>query len=479
MQNYKMWIGGQFVNAESGQTLPVINPATGEEFARIPLGGKAEVDKAVTAARQALPVWSKKTQAERSAIMLQIAGVIKEHAGELTELETRDHGFPLNIAQATVMGAVRDFEYTAANVRLLAGEVIPNQVNSHVYLQREPRGVAAIITPWNVPLNILSTKLAFSLVVGNTCVVKPASVDSLAALRFAELLDSVGLPPGTVNVITGPGATIGEALSSHPGVNMVSFTGSCETGKAIMSAASGTVKHLILELGGKNPFIVMEDADLDKAAFAGVMSVIFNTGQVCASSARFYIQAKVYDEFAVKFVAGMKKIVVGDPLDKNTFMGPAASAEHRDKIEAYIQSGIAEGAKLALGGKRPSAPPLDKGFYVLPTVFTNVTQNMKIAREEIFGPVGVLIKFSSEEEVIALANDTTYGLSASVWTRDTARGIRIANEIQAGSVWVNGTAPPSPEIPWGGYKQSGIGKENAKQGLEGATNLKVIGVSLG
>ena len=321
--------------------------------------------------------------------------------------------------------------------------------------------------------------MAFALEGANTWVVKPASIDSLAPLKFAEILEKSGLPEGTVNFVTGPGASVGEALASHPGVDIISFTGSSETGKAIMAAASFTMKRIIMELGGKNPFIVLEDADVDAVVGNAVMFATFNSGQVCAAPGRFYIHEKIYDEFVDRFVAIAKDIVVGDPTDKRTQMGPVVSAEHRDKIESYIKIGIEEGAKLLLGGKRPTQPPLDKGYYVMPTVFANVTQNMRIAREEIFGPVACFLKFSSDEEVIQKANDTVYGLSATVWTKDTARGMRMANKIKAGSVFVNSTPPPSPEIPWGGFKESGIGKESSKVGLEEVTQLKVIGVHLG
>jgi acyl-CoA reductase-like NAD-dependent aldehyde dehydrogenase len=322
-------------------------------------------------------------------------------------------------------------------------------------------------------------KLAPALTLGNTCIIKPPSIDSLEALRFAELLDTLGLPPGTVNVITGPGGTVGEALSSHRNIDMVAFTGSCEVGKAIMASASQTVKRLQLELGGKNPVIVLDDADINAAVAEAITAQFKNCGQICASPGRFYVHEKVYDEFLEKFIAGAKKFVVGDPTDMKTQMGPLVSAEHRDRVEGYIKSGVDEGAKLVLGGKRPTTPPMNKGYFVLPTVFTNVTQKMKIAREEIFGPVACFMeKFNSDEQVIAYANDNTYGLAAYVWTNDTARGMRFANDLQAGTVRLNNSRAGGPELPWGGYKESGIGKEGSLYGLYEYSNLKRIQVDL-
>jgi acyl-CoA reductase-like NAD-dependent aldehyde dehydrogenase len=479
MQNYKMWIDGQWVEAETGKTIKVINPANGEEFASVPMGGKAEVDKAVKAARKAFPIWSKKPQAERSKIMLEIADALKAKSKEIAELESLDHGFPIGVAENVVQLPWRIFEFCAQIAKSLTTQVIPIPGNFHVYMQREPYGVTALITPWNVPVNSVAKKVAYSIAVGNTCVVKPASVDCLTALKFAEILEKSGLPAGTVNIITGPGSSTGTYLASHPGINMISFTGSSETGKAIMATASGTLKKIQLELGGKNPFIVFEDADLDLAMASAIPGVTFNTGQVCGSPSRFYVHEKIYEKFIDKFVTGMKKVVVGDPADRKTQMGPLVSPEHRDSVESYIKSGIDEGATLLLGGKRPDTAPLNKGYYVMPTIFGDVKQNMKIAREEIFGPVASVLKFSSDDEVIQKANDSPFGLCASIWTKDTAKGIRLTSAIEAGSVWVNSTPSPGAEIPWGGYKESGIGREYAVIGFEDVTQLKVVGINIG
>ena len=479
MTQYKMWIGGKWVGAESGKTYPVFNPATEEEIAQVPLGDKTDVDKAVVAARAAFPLWSEKPQAERSQIAMKIAALLRENAKELGRIDTLDHGTPTLRAATKAAGTAEWFEWAAYNARSLMGNTVPSGPNELAYLRREPIGVVALITPWNLPLLMIIQKLAPALTLGNTCIIKPPSIDSLSALKLAELLDTLGLPPGTVNVITGPGGTVGEALASHRGVDMIAFTGSCETGKAIMALASHNVKRLQLELGGKNPVIILDDADVSTAVSAMMMFQFANSGQICAAPGRFFVHEKVYDEFLEKVTAAAKKMVVGAPTDEKTQMGPLVSAEHRDKVEGYIKSGIDEGAKLILGGIRPVTPPMDKGYYVMPTIFTDVSQTMRIAREEIFGPVVCIMeKFNSDDKVIEMANDTTFGLTSYVWTRDNARAMRFAHKIAAGTVVLNNAGSGGAELPWGGYKESGIGKEGSLYGLYEYTNLKRIQVDL-
>ena len=480
MTPYKMWIDGKWVGAESGKSYPVFNPATGLEIAQLPLGGKADVDKVVEAARKAFPIWSKKPQAERSQIAIKIANILRENAKEIGLLDTLEHGTPMKRAAFLAADTPRWFEWAAYNARSLMGHTIPLGSEALVYLQREPIGVVALITPWNMPLAMIFQKLAPALTLGNTCIIKPPSINSLTSLKMAEILEKLDLPAGIVNVITGPGSTVGESLATHRGVDMVAFTGSSETGKALMALASNTVKRLQLELGGKNPVIILDDADVNTAVGAAVSAQFKNSGQICASPGRFYVHEKVYDEFLEKFTSGAKKIVVGDPNDEKTEMGPLVSAEHRNRVEGYIKSAIDEGAKVILGGKRPTTPPMNKGYYVMPTIITNVTQKMKVAREEIFGPVACFMeKFNSDDKVIEMANDNTFGLTAYVWTKDMARGMRFANEIQAGTVQIGqGRGGGGPDFPWGGYKESGIGKEGSLYGLYEYTNLKMIQVDL-
>jgi acyl-CoA reductase-like NAD-dependent aldehyde dehydrogenase len=478
MQEYKMWIAGKWVDAESGKKYPVFNPVTEEVITELPLGGKVEVDKAVAAAKKAFPSWSKKSQAERSRIMDLIAAAIRDNAQELGRLELIDHGFPLKLSNELAFGTANSFDWVAqAAGSMMTGDLVPTDSNALAYVKREPIGVIAIITPWNFPLMMITDKLSAVLAVGNTCVIKPPSIDSLSALKLAEILEKLDIPQGVVNVITGPGGTVGEALASHPDISLVAFTGSCEVGKRIMELSSQTVKRLQLELGGKNPVIILDNANVDMAVGSGVFGQIFNCGQVCGSPGRFYVHEKVYDQFVDKFVDGMKKVVVGNPADEKTQMGPVVSAEHRARVEGFIKSGIDEGAELVLGGKRPAKAPLNKGYYVMPTVFTHVKQNMTIAREEIFGPVACIMEpFSSDDEVIAKANDNTFGLRASVYSKDRARVLRFANDLQAGTINANGSM--GGELPWGGFKQSGLGKERFKWGLYEFSQLKAVAINI-
>ncbi len=474
MDSYKMWIGGKWVDADSKKTYAIVNPATEEEIARVPLAGESDVNKAVAAACQAFSVWSTRTQAERSKTVKEIAIAMKGIIPELVRLDVLEHGTPEKISTQITTFASELCDFAASASRTLMGHYLPAYPNSVSYLKREPVGVCGIITPWNVPLMMVVAKMAPALAVGNTCVIKPPSINPLAALKFMEVLEKVGLPPGAVNLVTGPGSSIGNMISSHPDVDLIAMTGSSETGKAIMSAASQTVKKLVLELGGKNPAIVLEDADLDHAAQVLAHQQFKNTGMTCGSPGRIYVHEKVYDAFVEKFVNRAKQIVVGDPFDANTTMGPVVSAEHRAKVEYYTKSGIEEGARLVFGGKRPTTPPINRGFYVVPTVFTNVTKDMKIYWEEIFGPVACIVKFSSEQDVIKDANDNRYGLCGSVFTRNTTKGIRMGNQLRVGSFWVNQHNYLATEIPWGGTKESGIGKESGVHGMLEFTELKLM-----
>jgi len=476
MQEYKLWIGGKWINPESGKTFPTFNPTTGEEIAQIPLADKKEVDMAVAAARKAYPGWSQKMQAERSQIMRKIAAAIMKYAADFSKLETLEHGSVVELASHVPMAAAGNFEGSAQMAASLMDDSLSTIPNTVAYIKREPIGVAGIITPWNHALIMMATKLAQALSVGNTCVLKPPSVNSLVGLKFAEALESADLPPGIVNVITGSGGLTGNLMAGHPDINVIGFTGSSETGKALMAAASPTLKRLTMELGGKNPVIVLKDADLDEVVKFLALRQCDNTGQHCSGAGRYYVHEAIYDKFVEKFIEESKKVIVGDPADPKTMMGPLASREHRDRVENYIKIGVKEGARLVLGGERPATPPMSKGWFVMPTVLIDAEQNMRIAREEIFGPVAVIMKpFSSEEKVVELANDNNYGLCASVWTRDVARGMTFMNKLHAGTCWVN-TMALGPGMPWGGFKDSGIGKEGGKEGHLNYTQLKTISI---
>jgi acyl-CoA reductase-like NAD-dependent aldehyde dehydrogenase len=483
MRKFKMWIDGKWVDADSGKTMLTHNPANGEVVAEVPLAGKSDVDKAVAAARKAFPSWSKRTQEERSAAVARIATALKEHQDELIRLEIQEHGATARHAPIMIAFATANLELAASAARVHMGKVLPatpskgapaGTSNTLCYLKYEPFGVCALITPWNVPTLLLATKIGPCLATGNTCVVKPPSINSGIGLRLAEIINELDLPPGIINFVTGPGSSIGRDLSTHPGVDFISFTGSSEVGKDIIAHSSQTVKTLMMELGGKNPAIILEDADIDAAAEELCMITFENVGQNCAQPSRYYVHEKVYDRFLNRFVDTASSIKVGDPSDESTVMGPVVSKEQRDSIECYIKSAVDEGARLVCGGKRPIGPVFDKGYYLVPTVFDNLTPDMTIAREEVFGPVVGFFKFSSDERVLEAANDSVFGLCASVWTKDYARGIKLVNDLQAGSVWINQHMNLVAETPWGGFKESGLMKEGGVLGPEGYTHLKYV-----
>jgi acyl-CoA reductase-like NAD-dependent aldehyde dehydrogenase len=464
LSDYKMLINGKLVEAESGKTFPVINPATGKEFATIALGGKKEVDLAVAAAKKAFPAWSKKPMMERAEALRRIAAGMRARLEDIARLDCLNHGTPIQGARGWTMGALFGLERAGAQAQALHEESADQENRYVAYVRRVPIGVCGLITPWNVPLIMATGKLAPAMIMGNTCVIKPPSIDSATTLLMGEIIAGLSdiIGPGVINIITGPGGVTGNALASHPDVGMISFTGSCETGKSIMAAASSNIKKIALELGGKNPFIVMEDADIDAAANLGVNVQTNNSGQICVSPGRYYVHEKVHDEFVAKYIAAAKKVTVGDPLIETTRMGPLVSEEHRNKVEEHIRAAINEGATMALGKLSPLPKPLDKGFYVMPTVLTGITPKMKIYREEVFGPVACIIKYSDKDDVVGMANDNTFGLGASVWTKDMAKGARIAHSLEAGNVWINDHMVMAG-LPFGGIKESGLGKDSIEE----------------
>ena len=485
MQKYKMWINGKFVNADSGKTFTTRNPATGEEIAEVPLAGKSDVDKAVAAAKKAFQGWFRMAQGDRSDIVVKIAQAVRKHTPELVKLETMEHGSPLWLAEQMLKFAAGNIEYAAAIARNHMGQVLPpflnmgepgqTEPNTAAWLKPEPIGACALITSWNVPSLMIASKLSCCIAVGNTCVIKPPSINSMIACKWAEILAEVDMPQGVINIVTGPGGTVGNALASHPDVGMISFTGSCETGKDILTAAAATVKRVQAELGGKNPVIILEDADLDYTAEQLVGITFQNSAQNCAAPSRLYVQEKVYDKFIDKLVAAIKKTAkVGNGIEPGTFMGPLVSAEHLAKVEGYIKAGVKEGARLVYGGKRPAGAAFKNGYFIMPTVFADVAQDMKIACEEIFGPVVGVHKFITDTQALAWANDSTYGLCGSVWTKDVARGLKLTNQMQVGSTWVNQHMNLLVETPWGGFKESGLGKETGVLGLDAYTQTKLV-----
>ena len=479
MPDYKMYIDGKWVDAKSGRTFATVNPSTGEELGRVPCAGKEDVDAAVQAAKAALPGWSKTTQSDRAKALLRLAAKVKEHSQELIGLEVNEHGTPVMLARGFAAAAVDQLEYIASISRGLMGQVLPQSMPNTVgYLQRVPIGVCAVITPWNVPLMMMLSMVGPAIVTGNTCILKPASVNSILGVKFTEIIEKADIPKGVVNLITGPGGTVGDALVTHPGVDLVRFTGATDTGQAILKAASRTVKKCVMELGGNNPVIVCEDADVEKAARLQAGRHYGNSAQNCSTPGRYYVHEKVYDKFVEVFVEEVKKIRVGLPWEESTTMGPMANLQQLEKVEHYIKTAKEEGARIACGGARPATPPLNRGYFLMPTVVVDCKHDMTIVREEIFGPAAPILKFSTEDEAIRLANDSSYGLCAGVWTKDGSKALRLTGELRVDSVFVNMPRMMTPEFPWGGnVKESGVGKSDSVCGMEEFTDLKFICIS--
>ena len=470
-------VDGERVPSAEGRTFDSVNPATGEVFRTVAEAGPEDADRAVRAATRAFEDWGTRTPIQRAKVLYRFADLIEEHANELALIETRDMGMAIGDARWCAGNAAAVMRYYAGAIDKFFGSTIPVDRDGIVLTFREPIGVTALITPWNFPLNIGNWKTAPALAAGNTVVLKPASLSPLSVLRYAELGLEAGLPPGALNVVPGPGAAVGDALVEHPLVGKVGFTGSTEVGVEIARKAAGTIKRVTLELGGKSACIVFADADLDKAGRMAPFSVFENAGQDCCARSRLLVEASAKDELLEHYVAVTRGIVVGDPESPDTQVGPLVSAGQRETVEGYIARGVDEGATVLEGGTRPEGDGLGKGFYLRPTVLGDCTNDMVVAREEIFGPVVSVITFETEEEAVRLANDTPYGLSGSLWTRDGARQLRVARALRTGAIGVNSNSSVFPQAPFGGYKQSGVGKELGMEGLVHNTELKSVFVS--
>jgi acyl-CoA reductase-like NAD-dependent aldehyde dehydrogenase len=470
-------IGGERVPAADGRTFDSLNPATGEVFRTVAEAGPEDADRAVRAAVHAFEDWGARTPIQRATVLYRFADLIEEHADELALIETRDMGMAIGDARWCAGNAAAVMRYYAGAIDKFFGSTIPVDRDGIVLTFREPIGVTALITPWNFPLNIGNWKTAPALAAGNTVVLKPASLSPLSVLRYAELGLEAGLPPGALNVVPGPGGAVGDALVEHPLVGKVGFTGSTEVGVEIARKAAGTIKRVTLELGGKSACIVFADADLERAGRMAPFSVFENAGQDCCARSRLLVEASAKDELLEHYVAATRGIVVGDPESPDTQVGPLVSAGQRETVEGYIARGLDEGARVLEGGTRPDGDGLANGFYLRPTILGDCTNEMVVAREEIFGPVVSVITFETEDEAVRLANDTPYGLSGSIWTRDGARQLRVARALRTGAIGVNSNSSVFPQAPFGGYKQSGVGKELGMEGLVHNTELKSVFVS--
>ncbi|NDZ17565.1 carnitine dehydratase [Variovorax sp. WS11] len=476
---YRMWVDGGHADSSSGETFDTINPYTGKAWASAPLANERDVDLAVSAARRALDgPWGSLSPSARGALLRKLADSIAEHAEELARIETMDNGKVIRETLAQMNSLAATYHYFAGAADKIEGSTHqPPGTNFFVYTRREPIGVVAAILPWNSPLYLLASKLAPALAAGCTFVAKPAEQTPISTLLFAELVHKAGFPAGVFNVVTGAGET-GAALARHPGVAKITFTGSTATGTAVMKSAADHIADVTLELGGKSPNIVFEDADI-AAAVNGVMAGIFAaTGQTCIAGSRLLVQRSVKDRVVSLLRDRVASIKLGDPLEMATEVGPIAFGQQLDKVMSYIDLGLQEGAQLLCGGNRPSSVDLKDGFFVEPTILDGVNNQMRVAREEIFGPVLSVITFDTEQEAVEIANDTSYGLAAGIWTKDVQRAHRVAHQVSAGSVWVNTYRVLSYNVPYGGFKSSGIGRENGMEGLSAYLQTKAVWLEL-
>ncbi|WP_110929270.1 aldehyde dehydrogenase [Bacillus massiliglaciei] len=475
----KHFINGQYLPSDNGKSFNNINPATKEVLGTVAEGGKAEINLAVSAARRALNgPWKRMTSDERIKVIRRIGDIILERQEELARLESLDTGKPLSLSNSLdIPRSAFNFHFFADYLRGIGTEAYQTDNLAINYAVRRPVGVIGLINPWNLPLLLLTWKLAPCLAAGNTAVIKPAELTPMTATLLGEICKEAGVPDGVVNIVHGFGPdSAGSALSEHTDVDAISFTGETTTGKVIMKAASSTLKKLSYELGGKNPNIIFDDADLDEVIETTIKSSFANQGQVCMCGSRIYVERSVYDEFLQKFAAKTEQLVVGDPFDPNTNVGSLVSEEHFERVKSYIDLAVEEGGTILTGGKTPEG--LEGGYFLEPTIITGLDRSCRVVREEIFGPVVTVIPFDQEEEVIAQANDTDYGLSASIWTNDLRRAHRVAGEIEAGIIWVNSWFLRDLRTPFGGMKQSGIGREGGAHSFEFYSELSNICIKL-
>ncbi|HLI89614.1 MAG TPA: gamma-aminobutyraldehyde dehydrogenase [Ktedonobacteraceae bacterium] len=482
MSEYRLLINGELVNSSTGKTADDISPATGAVIARVPETTLDDMNRAVASARAAFDDgrWSGLPHGARAAILEKLASLVEEHAGELAELESQDTGKPIKLARdSDIPFAADNLHFFAGAARHLAGSAASEYSGAHTsIIRREPVGVVASVAPWNYPFMMAAWKIGPALAAGNTVVFKPSPETPLTALKLGELALEAGIPAGVLNIIA-DGPDVAPSLVSHKDVNMVSITGSTRSGKYVMRAAADTIKRAHLELGGKAPFIVYEDADIEASANGAVVGGYVNCGQDCTAATRIYVQDSVYDAFMGTFTSLVKQIRVGDPSSESTDMGPLISARQRERVEGYVERALRAGANIIIGGKRASIPGFEQGFFFEPTIIAEERNDAEIVQNEVFGPVVVVSRFKTEEEVLQKANGVVYGLAASVWTRDIYKAMRASKALQFGTVWVNDHLPLTSEMPHGGYKESGIGKDMSLYSFEEYTQIKHVMIDLG
>ena len=480
LQEYNLLIAGQMRAAASGETFLTVNPATNEPIGRVAKGGTEDVNRAVAAARDAFDngPWPRMTPLDRSRTLHRIAAILRERLPELARIETMNCGKIIVESRGDVTAAANCFEYYAGLATQLWGEQIPMNGPLLDYTLREPVGVCAQIVPWNFPLLMAAWKLAPALAAGNTLILKPASTTPITAVLLGQICQEAGVPDGVVNILTGPGTEVGQALAAHPGVDKIAFTGETGTGRQIMATAAGTIKKVSLELGGKSPNIVFPDTNLDEAVNGSLFAVFTNAGQRCTARTRLFLHQDIHDEFLTELTRKAKAIRIGDPLRHETQMGPVISPQQQDRILTYCTRAQAEGAELVTGGQKVDHAELINGNFVEPTVFDQVQADMRLAQEEVFGPVLAVIPFQSEDDVVRMANSTIYGLAATIWTNDIKRAHGLARRLQAGNVSINYPTVNPPEAPFGGYKQSGVGRELSRHAMDLYTQVKNVVVNL-
>ncbi|GBU13458.1 betaine aldehyde dehydrogenase [Enterobacterales bacterium] len=477
----KLYIDGRYQESTGNETFDAINPANGEVIATLPNATAEDVDLAVSAARQGQKVWAAMTAMQRSRILRRAVDILRERNDELAAIETADTGKPLSETMAVDIVTGADvLEYYAGLIPALEGQQIPLRDTSFVYTRREPLGVVAGIGAWNYPIQIALWKSAPALAAGNAMIFKPSEVTSLTALKLAEIYTEAGVPDGVFSVVTGSGASVGQALTDHPHIAKISFTGGVTTGKKVMASASAsTLKEVTMELGGKSPLIIFPDANLDKAADIAMMANFYSSGQVCTNGTRVFVPAALKSEFEAKILERVQRIRLGNPTDQSVNFGPLVSFEHRESVLRYIESGKREGARLLAGGERITVGDYAHGAYVAPTVFTDCRDDMTIVREEIFGPVMSILTYDSEDEVVRRANNSEYGLAAGLVTQDLNTAHRVIHQLEAGICWINTWGESDAAMPVGGYKHSGVGRENGISTLEHYTQVKSVQVELG